>query len=90
MARTGKASGRLIVASGDARSLPLAKRRVDLIVTSPPYANAIDYMRAHKFSLYWLGLDYDYLTALRKRYIGAEVKMDLQEFPHRLASEVIR
>ena len=83
-------SGRAVMLRGDARSLPLAKNSVDLIVTSPPYANAIDYMRAHKFSMYWLGLDYDYLSNLRKRYIGAEVKLDLQEFPHRLASEVIR
>jgi len=32
---------------GDARSLPLRSQTVHLIVTSPPYANAIDYMRAH-------------------------------------------
>ena len=24
---------------------------LNLVITSPPYANAIDYMRAHKFSL---------------------------------------
>lgn len=70
---------------GDARSLPLANNSVDLIVTSPPYANAIDYMRAHKFSMYWLGLDYDYLVNLRKRYIGAEVMRCFQGFSHSLA-----
>lgn len=38
------------------QSLPLDDSSVDLIVTSPPYAsNAIDYMRAHKFSLVWMG-----------------------------------
>lgn len=41
--------------AGDARLMPLADGVVDLIVTSPPYANAIDYMRAHKFSLVWFG-----------------------------------
>ena len=42
-----------------------------LIVTSPPYANnAIDYMRAHKFSLVWLGWKIDDLTNIRKQYLG--------------------
>lgn len=44
---------------------------VDLVVTSPPYANgAIDYMRAHKFSLVWLGMEIESLTDLRREYIG--------------------
>ncbi|MGC9522680.1 MAG: hypothetical protein ACP5HG_12470, partial [Anaerolineae bacterium] len=47
---------RPFVAYGNAQSLPLEDEVVDLIVTSPPYpAYAIDYMRAHKFSLVWLG-----------------------------------
>ena len=53
-------------------SLPLADGSVDLIVTSPPYANAIDYMRAHKFSLVWLGQPIANLSHLRSKYIGAE------------------
>lgn len=44
---------------------------VDLIVTSPPYANnAIDYMRAHKFSLVWLNHAIKDLSALRACYLG--------------------
>jgi DNA modification methylase len=39
----------------DARRLDLDDRSVDLVFTSPPYVNAIDYPRAHKFSLHWLG-----------------------------------
>lgn len=58
--------------SADSRSLPLADNSVDLIVTSPPYANALDYMRAHKFSLVWLGQQVAELSGLRGRYIGAE------------------
>jgi hypothetical protein len=57
---------------GDARSMPLRDEVIDLIVTSPPYANAIDYMRAHKFPLVWLGESVINLTELRARYIGAE------------------
>jgi len=52
--------------------LPLAGDSVQLIVTSPPYANAIDYMRAHKFSLVWFGEDIDGLSTLRSTYIGSE------------------
>ena len=49
----------------------LAPGSVDLIVTSPPYANnAIDYMRAHKFSLAWLGWPLRELRAIRSRCLG--------------------
>jgi DNA modification methylase len=52
--------------------MPLADGTVDLVVTSPPYANAIDYMRAHKFSLVWLGKPIADLSELRAEYIGSE------------------
>lgn len=52
--------------------MPVRDNSVDLIVTSPPYANAIDYMRAHKFSLVWFGEDIRRLSLLRSTYIGAE------------------
>lgn len=58
--------------AGDARTMPLANGVVDLVVTSPPYANAIDYMRAHKFSLVWLGRPIAELAELRAEYIGSE------------------
>ncbi|MDD3580254.1 MAG: class I SAM-dependent methyltransferase [Desulfobacca sp.] len=58
----------------DAQSLPFADASADLIVTSPPYAaNAIDYMRSHKFSLAWLGFAINDLSNKRKDYIGGEV-----------------
>ena len=66
----GGARGHFIAA--DSRNLPLADNSVDLIVTSPPYANALDYMRAHKFSLVWLGQRVSELSGLRGKYIGAE------------------
>ena len=68
----GDRVGRSSVIAGDARRLPLADSSVDLIVTSPPYANALDYMRAHKFALAWLGDPIPRLAGLRARYIGAE------------------
>ncbi|MYD49436.1 MAG: site-specific DNA-methyltransferase [Chloroflexi bacterium] len=60
------------IIAGDARALPVPDDSVNLIVTSPPYANALDYMRAHKFSLAWLGEPIPRLSELRGQYIGAE------------------
>ena len=46
---------------------------IDCIVTSPPYLNAIDYMRGHKFSLVWFGYNLTGLRRLRARSVGAEI-----------------
>ena len=49
----------------------LPSESIDLIVTSPPYANnAIDYMRAHKFSLVWFGWKISDLAKIRAQYLG--------------------
>ena len=62
-----------VTSFGSAQFLALPSNSVDLVVTSPPYAsNAIDYMRAHKFSLVWFGFSIDELTEKRKTYIGSE------------------
>lgn len=59
------------VLAASANDTGLAPASVDLVVTSPPYANnAIDYMRAHKFSLVWFGWTLDALTDIRKTYLG--------------------
>jgi DNA modification methylase len=59
------------IISGNAQNLPLRDETVDLVVTSPPYAsNAIDYMRAHKFALIWLGFPLSLLSKYRNQYIG--------------------
>lgn len=68
--KAGDASVR--IANADARAMPLADDSIDLIVTSPPYANAIDYMRAHKFSLVWLHHTIAELSDLRAKYLGSE------------------
>lgn len=67
--------------AGDAKGLPLKDSVVDLVVTSPPYANAIDYMRAHKFSLTWLGEPIEKLSTLRAAYIGSERTGSIQYAP---------
>lgn len=57
---------------GDARNIPLADGVADLVLTSPPYLNAIDYMRGHKLSLIWMGYQIDELRELRSTNIGSE------------------
>ncbi len=76
-------SQRALVSYGDVRRLPLKDSVVDLVVTSPPYVNAIDYVRAHKFSLSWLGYPIEGLTEKRTKYIGAEKynSENLNDFP---------
>jgi DNA modification methylase len=61
------------VRTADARSLSFLKPgSVDLVVTSPPYLNAIDYLRGHRLSLVWLGYQIGELRELRGDSIGAE------------------
>lgn len=60
------------VHSGDARKLPLDDSSVDLVLTSPPYLNAIDYIRCSKFSLVWMGYGVAELRKLRTDSVGSE------------------
>jgi DNA modification methylase len=61
------------IRAGDARTLRCKAKSVNLVLTSSPYANAIDYVRAHKFSLVWMGHSILELARLRRKMIGAEV-----------------
>ena len=42
---------------GDARALALEDASIDLVVTSPPYANSHDYYLYNKLRMFWLGMD---------------------------------
>jgi len=63
-------NGKII--TGDARNLKISNNSIDKVITSPPYLNAIDYMRGHKFSLIWLGYTIPQLRAIRSEAIGVE------------------
>jgi hypothetical protein len=66
-------TGHATIGFGDARELSaVCDVSVDLVLTSPPYLNAIDYMRGHKMSLIWLGHSLRSLTTTRSNSIGAE------------------
>jgi hypothetical protein len=60
------------IGMGDARRLPLQDNSVDLVLTSPPYLNAIDYMRCSKFSLVWMGYGIADLRQVRTGSVGTE------------------
>lgn len=66
-------NGQVDVHRGDARSLTgIEDASFDLILTSPPYLNAIDYLRGHRLALVWLGYDMSFLRETRRSSIGAE------------------
>ncbi len=57
---------------GDARKLPFRTDGMDLVIPSPPYLNAIDYLRCSKFSLVWMGYRVSDLRSIRSENIGTE------------------
>lgn len=68
-----KLKGEIQISRGDARNLKsIGNNSVDSIITSPPYLNALDYMRGHKLSLVWLGHNISSLTTIRSTSVGAE------------------
>jgi hypothetical protein len=66
-------NGDVDVRLGDARSLVHVKSEsVDAVITSPPYLNAIDYIRGHRMSLVWLGYQVRTLRKIRSQSVGTE------------------
>lgn len=65
--------GTVRVELGDARCMKsVVKGSVDAVLTSPPYLNAIDYMRGHRLALVWFGYSLTELRAIRSSSIGTE------------------
>ncbi|QIG40067.1 hypothetical protein G5T42_11725 [Microbacterium sp. 4R-513] len=61
------------VALGDARVLSsVDDASADIAVTSPPYLNALDYLRGHRLALVWFGYRIAELRTRRADSIGAE------------------
>nr|WP_314464330.1 hypothetical protein [uncultured Novosphingobium sp.] len=70
------------VTLGDARAISLEDASVDAVLTSPPYLNAIDYLRGHRMSLVWLGHKLGELRSIRSDSIGAERRPDAGTLVH--------
>jgi len=64
------------VARADARAIPLRDGVARLVLTSPPYCNALDYTRTHLFAVAWLeevlGTTVADYRLLGRRYIGTD------------------
>ena len=84
MAKTVKNVPEVKVICGDARKLEVETNSIDLIVTSPPYVNALDYYRVHMYNMLWLGMDFD---LFRKHEIGGHSHFIINRF--RLLSEYL-
>lgn len=64
-----------VVRKGDARKLDVKDSSIDLVLTSPPYLNGIDYLRCSKFSLVWMGYTVGELRQIRGDSVGAEATL---------------
>lgn len=92
--RPERICGTSSVYRGDARNLcRVADDSIDLALTSPPYLNAIDYIRGHRLALVWLGYDMEKLRDIRANSVGAErmlprndLAIDVTEFVTRMDS----
>ncbi len=77
MAKVIKSVPQIRVICGDARKLGVQSGSVDLIITSPPYVNALDYHRMHKDSMLWLDMDF---SLFRKNEIGKHSRFSGNRF----------
>jgi hypothetical protein len=73
--RLSKAESRVI--QGDAADIQLPARSVDLVITSPPYLDSVDYMYNFMLEYFWLGPllgvpDRETFNRLRRGVIGAK------------------
>lgn len=77
--KRGYAGPSSVLDIGDARKIRRTSNQFDLVLTSPPYLNAIDYLRCSKFALVWMGHTIAQLRETRKKSIGAEVSLPPDE-----------
>lgn len=56
----------------------LKPNSIDLVITSPPYANTYDYYLYHKHRMNWIGLDF---RIAKNREIGSRLEFSSQKAP---------
>jgi hypothetical protein len=79
--RLGNASSRVIYPQ-DARTAAsiVGNESQSLVVTSPPYFNAVDYPRAHRLSVCWMNGHAPEQLVSRRNYIGLRYGQKLDEY----------
>ena len=74
--------GQAHILRSDARTLEgIEDDSFDLALTSPPYLNAIDYLRGHRLALVWLGHSLEPLRETRSVSVGAERSLPRKDAP---------
>lgn len=78
--------GKGFVLQGSATTLPLEDKTVDLIITSPPYVDSVDYMYNLMLEYFWLGPSFGVhdrrqFNSLRRAPIGAKNPHSEKELP---------
>ena len=75
---------------GDARRLAtISDKYADVVITSPPYFNAIDYIRGHRLALVWLGYRVSTLRRIRLLSVGREKRLSERWYNNIGLSDII-
>lgn len=82
-----RGTGRAKVSEASATNLPFSDGQADLIVTSPPYMDSVDYMYNLMLEYFWLGPELGIETrqdfnCRRRGYVGAKSPLDKSELPN--------
>jgi DNA modification methylase len=72
--RKEESLGKVEIMTGDSTSHKYKEDSVNLAITSPPYANGMDYVTNYKIELAWLGAatSYEDLRSLRDRMVASD------------------
>ena len=70
----GKGSPTLLTGSCLEMLRQMSDSSIDLVITSPPYANRYDYTRTYALELAWMGIDQKGFSDLRQRMLSATVE----------------
>ena len=73
-ARYGKGSPDFVLGSSLEHLPEIGTASIDMVITSPPYANRYDYTRIYALELAWLGYDRDRFSRLRQDMLSATVE----------------
>lgn len=76
--KAGVAGNEPEVVLGDARALPYESESCDIVVTSPPYLNNIDYSKIYGLELSLLTLDAGSTKTTRARSLSSFIKKDAE------------
>jgi hypothetical protein len=73
--RRRRANGVSIEVASATNAAPSSGKKVDLLITSPPYVTSYEYADIHQLSLLWLGHTNDH-RSLRAAMVGGRIKED--------------